>query len=81
MKGAVYPVYRQISVFQMVSFSMVTKLLLVFTIRILKNSCKCGALTTALFTMGGAISLETMSLWLIIYSNAFTKPKDIASSL
>ena len=30
-----------------------------------ENSCKRDALITALFTMGGAISMETKCLWLI----------------
>jgi len=38
---------------------------LVFTFRILENSCRRSALITALFTMGGAVSMETKCLWLV----------------
>ena len=36
-----------------------------FTFRILENSCRRSVLITALFTMGGAISMGKKCLWLI----------------
>ena len=63
-----YPVSRQISILQTVKLSngvKITAIYLVFPFRILENSYRRSALFTALFTMGGAVSMETKCLWLI----------------
>ena len=38
---------------------------LVFTFRILRNSCKRCAIIIVLFTVGGVVTMETECLWLL----------------
>ena len=38
---------------------------LVFTFRVLRNSCKRCAIIIVLFTMGGVVAMETECLWLL----------------
>ena len=73
-----------IRVLQMVHFPTVPKLLLVFTICILRNSCKRCAIITALFTMAGFVAMEVDCLWVIFgvcgTQITFTRPKGVAVS-
>ena len=43
----------------------IAAIFLVFTIRILRNSCKRCAIIIVLFTVGGVITMETECLWLL----------------
>ena len=43
----------------------IAAIFLVFTIRILRNSCKRCAIIIVLFTVGGVVTMETECLWLL----------------
>ena len=62
--GAV-PSFQALSCSSDRKLSSGAKIALVFTIRILRNSCKLCAIIIVLFTVGGVVTMETECLWLL----------------
>ena len=64
MKGAV-PSFQAHSCSSDGKLSNGAKIYLVFTIRILRNSCKWCAIIIVLFTVGRVVAMEMECLWLL----------------
>ena len=64
MMGAV-PSFQALSYSSDRKLSNGAKIFLVFTIRILRSSCKRCAIIIVLFTVGGVVTMETECLWLL----------------
>ena len=64
MMGAV-PSFQALSCSSDGKLSNGAKIYLVFTFRILRNSCKRCAIIIVLFTVGGVVTMETECLWLL----------------
>ena len=68
MKGAVpsFQAHSCCSDGKLSNGAKIAAIYLVFTICILRNSCKRCAIIIVLFTMGGVVAMETECLWLIL---------------